>query len=101
MADVLIAVEMTLLLRRASGKFSNFVLIRVIRLTVETNTLTACAAVATLVLYVAFPNEQYFRVPVRSITWETVSDTLYPIVLHHRLKRGSRHHTIVASFCRT
>ncbi|KAH9171429.1 hypothetical protein EDB89DRAFT_2243421 [Lactarius sanguifluus] len=39
-ADILIAVAMTLLLRRASGKFSSFVLIRVIRLTVETNTLT-------------------------------------------------------------
>ncbi|KAH9019118.1 hypothetical protein EDB85DRAFT_583487 [Lactarius pseudohatsudake] len=59
-ADILIAVAMTLLLRRASSKFSNFVLIRVIRLTVETNTLTASAAVTTLVLYVAFPNELYY-----------------------------------------
>ncbi|KAH9032007.1 hypothetical protein EDB85DRAFT_2237929 [Lactarius pseudohatsudake] len=59
-ADILIAVAMTLLLRRASGKFSNFVLIRVIRLTVETNTLTASVAVTTLVLYVAFPNELYY-----------------------------------------
>ncbi|KAH9038280.1 hypothetical protein EDB84DRAFT_1560397 [Lactarius hengduanensis] len=59
-ADILIAVAMTLLLRRASGKFSNFVLIRVIRLTVETNTLTASVAVTTLVLYVAFPHELYY-----------------------------------------
>ncbi|KAH8998278.1 hypothetical protein EDB86DRAFT_3101886 [Lactarius hatsudake] len=59
-ADILIAVAMTLLLRRASSKFSSFVLIRVIRLTVETNTLTASVAVTTLVLYVAFPNELYY-----------------------------------------
>ncbi|KAI9450729.1 hypothetical protein BJY52DRAFT_1215388 [Lactarius psammicola] len=52
MADILIVVAMTPLSRRAIGKFSNFVLIRVIRLTVETNTLTA---VVILVLYVAFP----------------------------------------------
>ncbi|KAI9450731.1 hypothetical protein BJY52DRAFT_1419455 [Lactarius psammicola] len=60
MADILIAVAMTLLLRRASGKFTHFVLIRVIRLTVETNTLTASVAVTTLVLYAAFPNEIYY-----------------------------------------
>ncbi|KAH8998284.1 hypothetical protein EDB86DRAFT_3076128 [Lactarius hatsudake] len=60
-ADILIAVVMTLLLRRASGKFSNFVSIRVIRLIVETNTLTA---VTTLVLYVAFPHELYYAYSV-------------------------------------
>ncbi|KAI9445958.1 hypothetical protein H4582DRAFT_2069319 [Lactarius indigo] len=59
-ADILIAVAMTLLLRRARGKFSNFVLIRVVRLTIETNALTASVAVASLVLYAAFPNEVYF-----------------------------------------
>ncbi|KAH9038282.1 hypothetical protein EDB84DRAFT_1097363 [Lactarius hengduanensis] len=60
-ADILIAVAMTLLLRRANSKFSKFVLIRVIRLTVETNTLTASVAVTTLVLYVAFPNKLYYE----------------------------------------
>ncbi|KAI9456496.1 hypothetical protein BJY52DRAFT_1275751, partial [Lactarius psammicola] len=97
-ADILIAVAMTLLLRRASGKFSNFVLIRVIRLTIETNTPTACAAVATLVLNVAFPNEQYFAYP-GSITGKLYSNTL--LRLHHRLQRSPRHRTIVASFFRT
>ena len=63
-------------LRRANSKFSSFVLIRVVRLTIETNTLTgtspgklhsklhsdvhltfcvASLAIASLVLYVAFP----------------------------------------------
>ncbi|KAH8979195.1 hypothetical protein EDB83DRAFT_2537372 [Lactarius deliciosus] len=59
-ADIMIAVAMTLLLRRAHGKFSNFVLIRVVRLTIETNALTASVAVASLVLYAAFPNHVYY-----------------------------------------
>ncbi|KAH9032035.1 hypothetical protein EDB85DRAFT_2238114 [Lactarius pseudohatsudake] len=59
-ADIMIAVAMTLLLRRAHGKFSNFVLIRVVRLTIETNALTASVAVASLVLYAAFPNQAYY-----------------------------------------
>jgi hypothetical protein len=59
-------------LRRASGKFSSFVLLRVVRLTIETNALTgtsygkphtdvyltcfsASLAITILVLYVAFP----------------------------------------------
>ncbi|KAH8984044.1 hypothetical protein EDB92DRAFT_1951105 [Lactarius akahatsu] len=82
-ADILIAVAMTLLLRRASSKFSNFVLIRVIRLTVETNTLTASAAVTTLVLYVAFPNELYY-VYIADILGKLYSNTLL-VSLNNRI----------------
>ncbi|KAH9017468.1 hypothetical protein EDB83DRAFT_2571199, partial [Lactarius deliciosus] len=60
LADILIAVAMTLLLRRTSSKLCNFVSVRVIRLTMETNALTAGTLVLTLVLYVAFPNEVYY-----------------------------------------
>ncbi|KAH9019180.1 hypothetical protein EDB85DRAFT_2009461, partial [Lactarius pseudohatsudake] len=68
LADILIAVAMTLLVRhhpngcfrRTSGKLCNFVLVRVIRLTFETNALTASTLVTTLVLYVAFPNDIYY-----------------------------------------
>ncbi|KAH9032053.1 hypothetical protein EDB85DRAFT_1957525 [Lactarius pseudohatsudake] len=63
LADILIAVAMTLLLRRTSGKLCNFVLVRVIRLTIETNALTASTLVTTLVLYVAFPNDIYYVYP--------------------------------------
>ncbi|KAH9170020.1 hypothetical protein EDB89DRAFT_1370879 [Lactarius sanguifluus] len=59
LADILIAVAMTLLLRRASGNFSSFVLIRVVRLTIETNALTAALVITSLVLYVTFPNRLY------------------------------------------
>ncbi|KAH9040568.1 hypothetical protein EDB84DRAFT_1475697 [Lactarius hengduanensis] len=40
LADILIVVAMTLLLRRASGNYSSFVLIRAVRLTIETNALS-------------------------------------------------------------
>ncbi|KAI0253496.1 hypothetical protein BJV78DRAFT_181167 [Lactifluus subvellereus] len=63
LADILIAVAMTLLLRRMrdnNGHFSNYVLVRVVRLVVETNALTASVAIASFVLYVAFPNEIYY-----------------------------------------
>ncbi|KAI0289822.1 hypothetical protein BC826DRAFT_1029722 [Russula brevipes] len=49
---------MTLLLRRMSsqeGRYSNHVVPRLIRLTMETNTLTASVAVISLALYIAFP----------------------------------------------
>ncbi|KAH9019670.1 hypothetical protein EDB85DRAFT_551648 [Lactarius pseudohatsudake] len=64
LVDILIAVAMTLLLRRASGNFSSFVLIRVVRLTIETNTLTATLAITSLVLFAAFPNELYYAYTV-------------------------------------
>ncbi|KAH8980253.1 hypothetical protein EDB86DRAFT_2835432 [Lactarius hatsudake] len=69
LADILIAVAMTLQLRKTSSKFCNFVSVRVIRLTMETNALTGTyllephrpgALFMTLVLYVAFPNEVYY-----------------------------------------
>ncbi|KAH9057361.1 hypothetical protein EDB87DRAFT_1118313 [Lactarius vividus] len=61
LADIMIAVAMTLLLRRTiKGRFSNLVLIRVVRLTIETNTLTAGVAIASFVLFVAFPDDIYY-----------------------------------------
>ncbi|KAF8470495.1 hypothetical protein DFH94DRAFT_212701 [Russula ochroleuca] len=62
LADILIAIAMTVLLRQAQavGHYSNYILLRVVRLTVETNTLTASVAIASFVLYVAFPNEIYY-----------------------------------------
>jgi len=62
-ADIFIAIAMTLLLRRtreSKGQFTNYVMLRVVRLTIETNTLTAGVAIASFVLYVAFPNEIYY-----------------------------------------
>ncbi|KAH9989961.1 hypothetical protein BJV77DRAFT_1069224 [Russula vinacea] len=62
LADILIAIAMTVLLRQAQavGHYSNYILLRVVRLTVETNMLTAGVAIASFVLYVAFPKEIYY-----------------------------------------
>ncbi|KAH9019673.1 hypothetical protein EDB85DRAFT_551918 [Lactarius pseudohatsudake] len=83
LADILIAVAMTLLLRRASGHFSSFVLIRVVRLTIETNALTATLAITTLVLYVTFPNRVYCVYTI-SIMGKVYSNTLL-VSLNNRI----------------
>ncbi|KAH9019671.1 hypothetical protein EDB85DRAFT_2153562 [Lactarius pseudohatsudake] len=83
LVDILIAVAMTLLLRRASGNFSSFVLVRVVRLTIETNALTATLAITTLVLYVAFPNELYCVYTV-AIFGKVYSNTLL-VSLNNRI----------------
>ncbi|KAH9022159.1 hypothetical protein EDB85DRAFT_379932 [Lactarius pseudohatsudake] len=83
LADILIAVAMTLLLRRASSNFSSFVLIRVVRLTIETNALTATLAITTLVLFAAFPNELYLVYTVE-ILGKVYSNTLL-VSLNNRI----------------
>jgi len=62
LADILITIAMIVLLRQAQavGQFSNFILLRVVRLTIETNAVTASVAIASFVLYVAFPNQIYY-----------------------------------------
>ncbi|KAH9009658.1 hypothetical protein EDB84DRAFT_1170590 [Lactarius hengduanensis] len=83
LADILIAVAMTLLLRGASSKFSSFVLIRVVRLTIETNTLTAGLAITTLVLYAAFPDKLYYMYMTK-IIGKVYSNTLL-VSLNNRI----------------
>ncbi|KAH8995366.1 hypothetical protein EDB92DRAFT_1970630 [Lactarius akahatsu] len=85
-ADILIATAMTLLARdhpirflvlstdffffqlkrtRAiEGLYSRVVLVRVVRVTIETNMLTASVAIASVVLYAAFPNDIYYTFTV-------------------------------------
>ncbi|KAI9433047.1 hypothetical protein H4582DRAFT_1027259 [Lactarius indigo] len=75
LADVLIAVAMTLLLRRVRSNFSSFVLTRVVRLTIETNALTAMLVIGSLVLHVAFPNK-YFYLCTVNIFGKVYSNTL-------------------------
>ncbi|KAI9445945.1 hypothetical protein H4582DRAFT_517254 [Lactarius indigo] len=67
LADILIAVALALLLRKASDNLSSFVLIRVVRLTIETNALTAALAIMSLVLYVAFPDKLYYAYTTETI----------------------------------
>ncbi|KAH9019687.1 hypothetical protein EDB85DRAFT_552951 [Lactarius pseudohatsudake] len=83
LADILIAIAMTLLLRRASGNFSRFVLIRVVRLTIETNALTATLVITSLVLYVTFPNELYYIYLVE--LWGKVYSNTLLVSLNNRI----------------
>jgi len=86
LADILIAVAMTLLLLRArgdEGRFSNFVMIRVVRLTIETNAVTASVAIASFVLFVAFPNEIYYTFTA-GIIGKLYSNTLL-VTLNNRI----------------
>ncbi|KAI0253516.1 hypothetical protein BJV78DRAFT_182715 [Lactifluus subvellereus] len=86
LADVLIAVAMMWLLRRTrgiEGRYSSYVLPRVVRLTVETNILTASVAVISFILYVAFPNEIYYTCPT-GVIGKLYSNTFF-VTLNNRI----------------
>ncbi|KAI0253504.1 hypothetical protein BJV78DRAFT_181488 [Lactifluus subvellereus] len=86
LADVLIAMAMIYLLRQRRGnenRCSSYVLPRIVRLTVETNTLTATVAIVTFVLYVVFPNEPYY-VTSAGIIGKLYSNTLL-VTLNNRI----------------
>jgi len=86
--DVLIAVAMLLLLRktrtnRNEGRFSSYVLPRVVQLTIETNALTATVAIISFVLFAAFPKEVYYTCPTMVIG-KFYSNTLF-VTLNNRI----------------
>lgn len=84
--DILIAIAMTLLLRQVrgnEGRSSNHVFPRVVRLTIETNTVTASVAIISLILYVAFPNEIYYTCPT-GVIGKLYSNTLF-VTLNNRI----------------
>jgi len=86
LADILIAVAMTLLLTRTHfnrSEFSNFVLVRLVCLTIETNALTAGVAITSFILYVAFPNDVYY-VFTAGIIGKIYSNTLM-VSLNNRI----------------
>ncbi|KAF7369678.1 hypothetical protein MVEN_00298900 [Mycena venus] len=65
-ADALIAVTMTILLTRSRTKAhaqTDFIVRRIINLTVETNLLSSTLAVLTVILLVGVPGTNYFTAP--------------------------------------
>ncbi|KAJ7290349.1 hypothetical protein C8J57DRAFT_340559 [Mycena rebaudengoi] len=64
-ADVLIAVTMTILLSRSRTRHASteFIIKRIINLTIETNLLSSTFAVLTVILLVGAPNTNYFTGP--------------------------------------
>ncbi|KAI0289825.1 hypothetical protein BC826DRAFT_586736 [Russula brevipes] len=86
LSDILIAIAMTSLLRRTrwdQGRYSTYVLPRVVQLTIETNTLTASVAIISFVVYIAFPNDIYFTFPTGVIE-KLYSNTLF-LTLNNRI----------------
>ncbi|KAH9954672.1 hypothetical protein BC827DRAFT_953591 [Russula dissimulans] len=80
LADVLIAIGMTMIFRQArvsAGRFTNSALLRLVRLTVETNALTTAVAFLALMLYITHPNEIYYTFPI-GIIGKMYSNTLGP-----------------------
>jgi len=77
-SDVMIAIAMILLRPRARisrSKYSNFVMMRLVRLTIETNALTAGLTILTFILFVAFPNNIYY-VFLAEMTGKLYANTL-------------------------
>ncbi|GJJ12832.1 hypothetical protein Clacol_007077 [Clathrus columnatus] len=64
-ADTLIAAVLIYLLLKARGVFhdTNFALQRLVRLTMESNALSASMAILSLILYFAAPGTSYFLTP--------------------------------------
>ncbi|KAH9956591.1 hypothetical protein BC827DRAFT_744000 [Russula dissimulans] len=84
--DILIAVAMTFLLKQTRGnenRVSSYVLPRVVRLTIETNTLTATVAILSFALYIGFPNEIYYVCPT-GVIGKLYSNTLF-VTLNNRI----------------
>ncbi|KAI0280489.1 hypothetical protein BGY98DRAFT_320842 [Russula aff. rugulosa BPL654] len=84
--DILIAVTMTCLLRRSrdnENRCSHYVLPRIARLTVETNTLTTTIAIVSLALYIGFPNDIYYACPT-AVIGKLYSNTLL-VTLNNRI----------------
>ncbi|KAN0107048.1 hypothetical protein V8E52_010556 [Russula decolorans] len=84
--DILIAVTMTFLLRQRCDNengYSRYVLPRIVRLTIETNTLTATVAIVSFALFIGFPNDIYYACPTVAIG-KMYSNTLL-VTLNNRI----------------
>ncbi|KAI9452297.1 hypothetical protein BJY52DRAFT_942706 [Lactarius psammicola] len=85
LSDILIAGLMLYHLgrRRKDGYFSNHALSRVVRLTVETNVLTATVGIIALVTVAVFPDKTWFTCPM-AILGKLYSNTLL-VSLNNRI----------------
>jgi len=90
-SDVLIAAAMLyhiqrLAKQRATGRdgpLSNYALVRVVRLTVETNILTTTVSIVSLLMVILYPDKNYFVCPT-SILGKLYSNTLL-VSLNNRI----------------
>ncbi|KAJ7432831.1 hypothetical protein B0H11DRAFT_2297150 [Mycena galericulata] len=87
-ADILIAAVMTVLLTKASllqhhHKQTNDIVKRIVRLVIETNTLSMIVAVLSLILFIGTPNTTYFICPTMVLA-KLYSNTLL-VTFNNRL----------------
>jgi len=86
LADILISIGMTLIFKKArvtAGRFTNFALLRVVRLTIETNALTTSVVLVAFVVFVLYPDQIYYTFPI-GIIGKLYSNTLM-VSLNNRI----------------
>jgi hypothetical protein len=91
-ADLLIAVTMTVLLlkaRKRENRFTNDVIMRLVRLVMETNSLTAGIAILSVILFVSFQDANYFICPTLVIG-KLYSNTLL-VTFNNRIYLNNQH----------
>ncbi|KAJ7664521.1 hypothetical protein DFH06DRAFT_1470858 [Mycena polygramma] len=84
--DILIAICMTYYLMKSSTgiRQTNVLISKLVRLTIETGTITALFAIISLILWFGFPGEAYYTCPT-SLMAKLYSNTMM-VVLNARIK---------------
>jgi len=103
-ADIMIAVTMTIALLRARGELhrqTNDIVGRIVRLTVETNTLSALIAIISMILFAGVPNTTYF-IATTLFLGKIYANTLL-VTFNNRafINKGSSNHASSADMSRT
>ncbi|KAH9931656.1 uncharacterized protein BXZ73DRAFT_101567 [Epithele typhae] len=91
-ADILITAVMSFTLIRSRSRTisAKSTIDRIVRITVETNMLTAGVAIIALGLYLGFPNHSTFVVPPTAIFGKLYSNCLVAVLNNRRLPSGGK-----------
>ncbi|SJK98173.1 uncharacterized protein ARMOST_01434 [Armillaria ostoyae] len=86
LCDVVIAICMTYYLMRSNTGFrrTRILVTKLIRLTIETGSLTAVVALVTIILFLAFPHQAFYGTPALIIS-KMYANTIY-MVLNSRIR---------------
>ncbi|KAK0486451.1 hypothetical protein IW261DRAFT_1604591 [Armillaria novae-zelandiae] len=86
LCDIIIAISMTYYLMRSNTSFrrTRMLVTKLIRLTVETGSVTAAVALLNLILFFAFPHQTFYGTPALIMT-KLYANTVY-MVLNSRIR---------------
>ncbi|PBK73887.1 hypothetical protein ARMSODRAFT_1014221 [Armillaria solidipes] len=86
LCDIIIAICMTYYLMRHNTSFrqTRILITKLIRLTVETGSVTAVVALVTLILFLAFPHQNFYGTPSLVVS-KMYANTIY-MVLNSRIQ---------------